>query len=156
MVNNSTLTLIVNSTPTLIKGLLMMRLLNRSVLLAALGSAATALAGPAQTQVVIVKLCVAEQQPERVEHGVTTPLERILIKLPGVETLHSNTGYGSATLEVHFKGGASEDDRTSVDEAVGRSDVLRESRVLSRSTELGAARPEQLFSSGRDCAPARL
>jgi Cu/Ag efflux pump CusA len=99
-------------------------------------------------RVVVATLCVAEQAPERVEAAFTTPLEKLLLGLPGVEMINSNTSYGSVALEIHFKGGASEDDAASVTLALDRSDA----GFLSRSVRLEAPRADGFSLHRNGCA----
>lgn len=113
------------------------------------GSAAAQNPAPA-ARVVVVEMCVVEQSPERIEAALTTPLEKLLLRLPGVETLNSNTGHGRVTVEIHYKGGASEDDAASVTQAVDRSGA----DFLSRSVRLGSPRSDELFFDRRDCGAA--
>ncbi|MCC2971716.1 hypothetical protein [Massilia sp. IC2-476] len=110
------------------------------------GSAAAQSPAPA-ARVVVVELCVLEQSPERVEAALTTPLEKLLLRLPGVDTLNSNTGHGRVALEIHYKGGASEDDAASVTQAVDRSGM----NFLSSSVRLDSPRGDGLFFDRRDC-----
>jgi hypothetical protein len=100
------------------------------------------------TRVVIVELCVAEQEPERIEAALTSPLEPLLRKLPGVASFKTVTGHGAAQFEIHFAGGASDDDLASVVRELERSDAYRASQVLSRSARLGDARPDELLFVG--------
>ena len=124
-------------------------LLACSLLLGA-GAGAQGAASPAQ--VVVVELCVAEQSPERVEAAFTTPLEKLLLALPGVETLNSNTGYGRVVLEIHYKGGASEDDAASVAQAIDRS----QAGFQSRSVRLDRPRADGRYFGLDGCrAPSR-
>jgi hypothetical protein len=118
-----------------------------------LGDAAarTGPSGPSGPRVVVVQLCVVKQDPERVEAALTTPLEKRLLGLPGVETLNSNTGDDGAAFEIHFKGGASEDDAASVTLAVDRSDVP----FLSRSVRLDSTRADGFPFSLAACTPAQ-
>ncbi len=102
---------------------------------------------PSGPKVVVVVLCVVEQSPERIEAALTTPFEQVLLRLPGVETLNSNTGHGSVGFELHFKGGATEDDAASVTQAVDRS----KADFLSRTVRLDRPRADQLFFSRNDC-----
>jgi hypothetical protein len=115
-----------------------------------LGDAA-ARTGPSGPRVVVVELCVVKQDPERVEAALTTPLEKRLLGLPGVETLNSNTHDEGAVLEIHFKEGASEDDAASVALAVDRS----EAPFLSRSVRLDSPRPDSFPFSRSGCTPAQ-
>ncbi len=106
--------------------------------------------GASGSKVVVVVLCVAEQSPERIEAALTTPFEEMLLRLPGVETLNSNTGHGSVEFELHFKGGATEDDAASVSLAIDR----REAVFLSRTVRLDRPRADERFFSRNDCGKA--
>jgi len=110
-----------------------------------LGHAKADTASPG-VRVVLVELCVAEQEPERVEAAFTTPIEKLLLGLPGVETINSNTGMGGLALEIHFIGGATDDDAASVNLALDRSAPL----VLGRTVRLNSPSPDQGFR-GRPC-----
>ena len=115
-------------------------------------AAVTAQAAPSPARVVLVEICVAEQEPERIEAELTSPLEKLLAKLPGVATFKSVTGHGAAQFDIHFKGGATEDDLASVVQELERSDAYRASQVLSRSARLGSPRPDELlFVSSLGC-----
>ena len=105
-------------------------------------------ASPAQ--LVRLELCVAEQVPERVEASLTNPLEKLLLWLPGVAELSSNTGHGGASLEIRFARGATEDDRASVELALERSEDLM-AQVLSRSIRLAEAHKEDFVRGSRSC-----
>ena len=116
----------------------------------------TAQAAPPPVRVVIVEMCVAEQEPERIEAELASPLEKLLRKLPGVASFKTITSHGAAHFEIHFKGGATEDDLASVVQEVERSDAYRASQVLSRSTRLGSPRPDELlFVSSLGCLKNR-
>lgn len=99
-------------------------------------------------QVVIFEMCVAEQVPERIEAALTSPLEKLLRTLPGVGIFKTVTGHGAAQFEIHFKGGATEDDLASVVQELERSDAYRASQVLSHSARLGDPRPDELLFLG--------
>ncbi len=107
-------------------------------------------AGTPDARVVVVQVCVAEQVPERIETALTTPVEKLLLGLPGVETLNSNTSHGSASFEIHFKGGATEDDAASVTLAVDRS----KASFLARSVRLDKPRADLLYSGQTGCETA--
>lgn len=113
--------------------------LTASVLLCA---AMPALADSAPERVVVLELCMAEQAPERVEAVLTNPVEKFLIGLPGVKTMNSITGHGGARFELHFEGGAGEDDAANVAQALERSEAGRGAVLLSRSVQLGRPLPD--------------
>ena len=114
--------------------------------------AVTVQAAAPPAQVVIVEMCVAEQVPERIEAELTSPLQKLLRTLPGVCILKTVTGHGAAQFEIHFKGGATEDDLAIVVQEVERSDAYRASHILSRSSRLGSPRPDELlFVSSLGC-----
>lgn len=125
------------------------RLFAASVMLLA---AVTAQGAPVPARVVILEMCVAEREPERIEAELTSVLEKLLLKLPGVASFKTVTSHGSAQFEIHFKGDATEDDLASVVQEVERSDANRASRILSRSARLGSSRPDELlFVSSLGC-----
>ena len=69
--------------------------------------------------VVLVQYVISEQSAVRVEETVTSPLERTLVTLERVAKLHSATSHGSkgqvtVDIEVHFNGGATEQDLATV------------------------------------------
>lgn len=99
-------------------------------------------------RVVVVELCTAEQEPERVETEVTTPFEKLLLGLPGVDLINSNTSMGGVRLEIHFKGGASEDDAATITHVVKRSRLPFHPRAI----RLDSPSPDRGFSSRVDCA----
>lgn len=92
-------------------------------------------------QVVVLELCVAEQAPERIEAALTNPIEKLLMGLPGVQTMNSITGHGGTRFEVHFEGGASKDNVASVAQALDRG-TTGGVAILSRSVQLGLPLPD--------------
>lgn len=64
--------------------------------------------------VVALEYTVSEQVPERVETLITNPVEKLLVGMPRLADLRSVTGHGSASLELQFDGGATEDDLAAV------------------------------------------
>lgn len=106
-------------------------------------------------QVVILELCIAERSPERVEAVLTNPVEKFLIGLPGVKSMNSITGHGGTRFELHFKGGASEDDAASVAQALERSEAGRSPAILSRSVQLGRPLPDGQGFGYAVCAEAK-
>ena len=52
--------------------------------------------------VVVVEYRVASQSPEHIEETLVTPLERRLLRLPGMASLESGVTHGRARLEVAF------------------------------------------------------
>jgi hypothetical protein len=106
-------------------------------------------------RVVVLVLCTTEQTPERVEAVLTNPVEKLLIGLPGVKTMNSVTGHGGARFEVHFEGGASEDDAISVAQALDGSETGRGGAILSRSIQLGQPLPEEQTFGHAVCSEAK-
>lgn len=121
-----------------------------TVSLFTLGEARAGTATPGM-RVVVVELCTAEQEPERVEAALTTPFEKLLLGLPGVDVINSNTGMGGVALEIQFKGGASDDDAATITHLVERSRLPFHSRAI----RLDSPNPDRGFSSRADCAATR-
>lgn len=104
---------------------------------ALLCAALPAHAGSLPERVLVLELCIAEQTPERVEAVLTNPVEKLLIGLPRVKTMNSITGHGGARFEIHFEGGAGEDDAAGLSRALDRSEAGRGAAILSRSLQFG-------------------
>lgn len=122
---------------------------------ALLFAAVTAHADAPSKRAVVLTLCVAGQHPDRIEAALTTPVERLLYGLPGVEGVYSMTSEGNARFTVHFRGEASEDDAASVALALERSEAGSEFPTLSRSVQLGQVGPEG-FAPGLPACGAAL
>lgn len=122
---------------------------------ALLFAALPAHAGSLPERVLVLALCIAEQAPERVEVVLTNPVEKLLIGLPQVKTMNSITGHGGARFEIHFEGGAGEDDAAGVSRALERSEAGRGAAILSRSLQLGEPLPEAQFFSHRVCGETK-
>lgn len=85
------------------------------------------LACAAQTQaapvVVAIEYRVASQSPEHIEETLVTPLERRLLRLPGMASLESGATHGRARLEVVFDGNDGEQVLAAVKAEVDRFDA---------------------------------
>lgn len=75
--------------------------------------------------VVVVEYRLDEQSAERIEDGLVTPLERALVRLPGIASVHSLATHGRARFEIGFPGGASEHALAAVKAEVARFDEAR-------------------------------
>lgn len=97
---------------------------NSSFLMAAalLPLACTTQAQPAPV-VVAVEYRVASQSPEHIEATLVTPLERRLLRLPGMASLESSATHGRARLELGFDGNDGEQALAAVKAEVDRFDA---------------------------------
>lgn len=73
--------------------------------------------------VVAVEYRVASQSPEHIEEALLTPLERRLLRLPGMASLNSSATHGRARLEIGFAGDENEQALAAVKAEVERFDA---------------------------------
>jgi len=73
--------------------------------------------------VVAVEYRVASQSPEHIEETLVTPLERRLLRLPGMASLESSATHGRARLELAFDGNGGEQALAAVKAEVDRFDA---------------------------------
>ena len=100
----------------------------------------TAVAQP-PSRVVLVQYLVREQSAVRVEETITSPLERTLSTLERVSQLQSTTGHASkghiiVNIEVHFEGGATEQDLATVMSRIAQVEFSGDLRASSISLHL--------------------
>ena len=72
------------------------------------------------TALVSVTTRIQRATPECVEARVTVPLERVLSRLQGVESIRSRTSEAESHIEVSFTGLGAEEARGTVEEALSR------------------------------------
>jgi len=104
---------------------------------ALLAGGASAMAHAAEPPVVQVRYQVSEQDPERVERLVTARIERPLQEIPRVAQINSETSHGTLAVDVHFDGGATEQDVEAVARRPDQIMLPAEVEVLSRTVQLG-------------------
>lgn len=90
---------------------------------AALLPLACATQAQAAPVVIAVEYRVASQSPEHIEETLVTPLERRLLRLPGVASLESGATHGRARLEIAFDGNDGEQALAAVKAEVDRFDA---------------------------------
>ena len=79
--------------------------------------------GSNEAAVVVVEYRLASQPAEQVEESLVTPLERRLVRLPGMSSLDSTATHDRARLEVGFAGDADEQALAAVKAEVERFDA---------------------------------
>lgn len=79
-----------------------------------LPAAGMSLAVAPPVNVVLLQYRSLEPSAERLEKVVASPLERSLSALPRVTAINSTTSHGTVDIEVHFQGGATEQDLANV------------------------------------------
>ncbi|MET0981401.1 MAG: hypothetical protein ABWY02_04830 [Telluria sp.] len=131
-------------------------LASKYFLTALLFSAATAQAGTPLVYKVYVEVCVAEQNVDRVMEAVDTPATKRLMGLPGVDELNAMMSHGWVGIEIGFKGGATEDDRATVEGALKAIEFDPAVGLQSVSVVLEEARADGKLPRMRGCGvPAR-
>lgn len=92
--------------------------------------------------VVVVEYRVASQSPEHIEETLLTPLERRLLRLPGMSSLESSATHGRARLELAFDGNGGEQALAAVRAEVDRFDAAS---GLEPAAVVEVGRPQLVF-----------
>ena len=90
--------------------------------------------------VVAIQYQIRENNVELLERTVTTPLERVLQKLDGVEEIKTTTSHGIVDAEVRFKDDASDLNLATTTKELGQLKFGAGIQITSHTIELRQAR----------------
>lgn len=125
------------------------------LVLSVLGGRALGRAEPSPGQAVVVVLCVAQQDAERVARDVHDPVMKALKAVPDASAMSSHTTHGRTQVLVVFRDGATRNDSAAVEAALDRVNFASDVEILTRHVELAQPLADGSFPAGTACTNLR-